>query len=224
MCDSNCGTPAETEATAERVHEYFDKEGDLIDLAVVRGVYKNRFDLTDFFRLCTNYSQQEINEAINYIERNVTPVQYSDRDARRMRKQIEQPIIELDKSKGIESFYTTPTHYGSERSNLLLVSWAIGGIYAIWLVYALATGITPQVASIWDFALNMMVIAMLPHAAFEILGLAFNIAAWYSNNHKLALTGAILYSVSIAAFPLMIAFVAAPTALSYVAFAKMRKE
>ena len=56
----NCGTkageqpPAQTVAPKE-THEYYDKEGDLIDLATIYGVYKDRTNMAAFFRKCTDY-------------------------------------------------------------------------------------------------------------------------------------------------------------------------
>ena len=54
-------------------HEYYDKDGDLIDLAVVRGVYRTPKKLRLFFERCTAYSASEIDEIIDYIRNNVPP-------------------------------------------------------------------------------------------------------------------------------------------------------
>lgn len=77
---SNCGAPAKPASpeshemlnpsmTPPSNHEYYDKEGDLIDLAVIYGVYKTRIGMTDFFRLCTDYTPQQVSEAVTYIEK-----------------------------------------------------------------------------------------------------------------------------------------------------------
>lgn len=78
---------------------YYDKEGDLIDLSVIYGVYKTRDGLYGFFRRCTKYDPAQINEAVDYIMGNVTPVQYDERNARRMMNQIEG-VVPTDEKSG----------------------------------------------------------------------------------------------------------------------------
>lgn len=83
----NCGKNYSTST-----HEYYDKDGDLIDLAVVRGVYRTPKKLHLFFERCTTYSASEIDEIIDYIRNNVTPKKYGIAEASRMQKQIESTL------------------------------------------------------------------------------------------------------------------------------------
>lgn len=69
--------------------KYYDKDGDLIDLSVVYGVYKTRDELLGFFERCTNYTSEESAKIVDEIIASVTPVQYDRKNAARMRKQIE---------------------------------------------------------------------------------------------------------------------------------------
>lgn len=72
---------------AERV--YVDKWGDEIDLSVIYGVYKTPSGLTGFFQRCTNYSSDDIQEAVKYITSNIEPKRYSKSQSKKMMIQIE---------------------------------------------------------------------------------------------------------------------------------------
>lgn len=96
----NCGTKASGQPDAQPVapqetHEYYDKEGDLIDLAVIYGVYEDRDGMSAFFRKCTDYDSITIGKALDYIENNVTPNEYGMWEAYRKKRQIEAPIEKI---------------------------------------------------------------------------------------------------------------------------------
>lgn len=98
----NCGTKAGEQSPAQPVvpketHEYYDKEGDLIDLATIYGVYKDRTGMAAFFRKCTDYDSVTIGKALDYIEDNVKPKEYGMLDTIRMKRQIEAPIEKIIK-------------------------------------------------------------------------------------------------------------------------------
>ena len=97
-----CGQPANAEHMASaqvQSHDYYDKEGDLIDLATIYGVYKDRSGMAGFFRKCTDYDSETIGKALDYIESNITPKEYSMIDTMKMKRQIEAPIEKLDKRR-----------------------------------------------------------------------------------------------------------------------------
>lgn len=102
----NCGTkageqpPVQTVAPKE-THEYYDKEGDLIDLATIYGVYKDRTNMAAFFRKCTDYDSVAIGKALDYIEDNVKPKEYGMLDTIRMKRQIEAPIEKIIKAQAV---------------------------------------------------------------------------------------------------------------------------
>lgn len=100
----NCGMKAGEQPPAQPVapketHEYYDKEGDLIDLATIYGVYKDRTGMAAFFRKCTDYDSVTIGKALDYIEDNVRPKEYGMLDTIRMKRQIEAPIESILKSE-----------------------------------------------------------------------------------------------------------------------------
>lgn len=68
---------------------YIDKWGDEIDLSVIYGVYKTSSCLTGFFQRCTNYSPEDIQEAVKYITSNIEPKRYSKSQSKKMMIQIE---------------------------------------------------------------------------------------------------------------------------------------
>lgn len=74
---------------------YVDKDGEVIDLSVVYGVYKTQSGLSGFFQRCTNYSPEEIGEAVDYIMTHVQPKPYDDANARRMMAQIEGTVHQV---------------------------------------------------------------------------------------------------------------------------------
>ena len=62
---------------------------------------------------------------------------------------------------------------------------------------------------------------LLPHAVFLLLGLILNFMGWFSKSRGLALTAAILYTISLALMPFALYLLLAPVVLSYVGFATM---
>lgn len=96
----NCGTKTGEQPSAQTVapketHEYYGKEGDLIDLSTIYGVYKDRTNMAAFFRKCTDYDSVAIGKALDYIEDNVKPKEYGMLDTIRMKRQIEAPIEKI---------------------------------------------------------------------------------------------------------------------------------
>ena len=63
---------------------YIDKWGDEIDLSLIYGVYKTPGGLTGFFQRCTNYSPEDIQEAVKYITSNIEPKRYSKSQSKKM--------------------------------------------------------------------------------------------------------------------------------------------
>ena len=206
-----------------KLGEYYDLEGDLIDLSTIYGVYKNRIEMTDFFRLCTDYTPTQINEAVCYIERNVTPYDYSKSDAARMRKAIETPIIQKKKANGIVASYTRPLETEPGRSKLLLASWFLGLAYSIYIIIYFANGTVNAGNSIEMLGSSIAAMLVTPHIICVVIATIFNIIGWAKSKRNFALVGAIMYGVSILMFPLYFAFVVLQTVFSFVAFSMMDK-
>lgn len=216
-------TQAKEAAPAIHPGEYYDIEGDLIDLSVIYGVYKNRIEMTDFFRLCTDYNPTQINEAVCYIERNVDPYAYSPADAARMRRNIEGPIIEAKKKRGIPASFTQPLEPNTGRSKLLLISWILGLLYSLYIIVFFAHGTVSAEGAAETLGAGIASMLVTPHIICVVTATIFNIVGWAKRNRPFALTGAILYGVAILLFPIYFMFVVAQTVLSFVGFALMPK-
>lgn len=91
---ANATQPPNASAQGSSTHQYYDNEGDLIDLAVIYGAYKTRKNIIAFFQRCTSYSIEEIGRIADYIESDITPCEYSAVKALMMRDQIEAPFKE----------------------------------------------------------------------------------------------------------------------------------
>ncbi|WP_235847415.1 hypothetical protein [Intestinibacillus massiliensis] len=99
-CGQAAVIPAEGSETPHPVsadsHLYYDKQGDLIDLAVILGAYKERNQIISFFKRCTNYPIEEIGQIVDYMFDNVTPREYGALKAIAMRDQIESAFKRAD--------------------------------------------------------------------------------------------------------------------------------
>lgn len=90
-----CG--ANYSGSAHQSRTYRDNDGDIIDLSVVCGVYKNKKALRLFFKRCTSYSDQQIGEIIQYATNNITPNTYGIIEASRLQRQIENGLPVMQK-------------------------------------------------------------------------------------------------------------------------------
>ena len=63
----------------------------------------------------------------------------------------------------------------------------------------------------------------MPHMICAVLAAIFNVLGWAQNHRGFALTGAILYAVAAAVFPLYAMFTLVQMILSFVGFAKLKK-
>ena len=103
----NCGTkageqlPAQTVAPKE-THEYYDKEGDLIDLSTIYGVYKDRTGMSAFFRKCTDYDSVTIGKALDYIEDNAPKVLFADSVATAKTSILIFDLAKIIKQNGVD--------------------------------------------------------------------------------------------------------------------------
>ena len=109
-------------------------------------------------------------------------------------------------------------------SKLLLVSFIIGILYlgysAAYWTGAITTSGEPaeQVGG----ALATAIVA--PHLIATTFAVLFNCLGLFMRSRGFALAGAILYTVAIVLFPMYFMFVTIEAILSYIGFAKMKKE
>lgn len=118
----------------------------------------------------------------------------------------------------------------TRRSICLLVSTIIAFVYLAILAFftlgimagAITTLDDPVAAAIASgFIGSVLNVLLLPHAVFLLLGLILNFMGWFSKSRGLALTAAILYTISLALMPFALYLLLAPVVLSYVGFAAM---
>lgn len=111
-----------------------------------------------------------------------------------------------------------------KKSVLLLISWIIGALYTVYLFYYMQTaGNTTGMDSAEALGTTIGVALLTPHLVFVFLAVFFNILGWAMSKRGFALTGAILYAVSIVMMPIYFMFVIVEMILSFVGFAKLPK-
>lgn len=111
-----------------------------------------------------------------------------------------------------------------KKSKLLLVSWIIGALYLVYLIsYMGSAGSATGADSAEALGTAIGLALIVPHLLVVALAVLFNILGWAMNKRGFALTGGILYAVSILMMPLYFMFVLIEMILSFVGFAKMKK-
>ncbi len=111
----------------------------------------------------------------------------------------------------------------NKKSKLLLVSWVLGLLYAVYLVVYFGGGITGAGSDGELLGAAIATTIVGPHMVCVIVAVIFNLIGWAKSVRWAALTEAILYAVSMALFPMYFMFVLIQTILSFVGFAKLQK-
>lgn len=110
-----------------------------------------------------------------------------------------------------------------KKSKLLLISWVLGIAYLIYLIVYFGDALnTTQGAE--QTGVGIAATLVFPHAIAVLLAVVFNVLGWAMHKRGFALTGGILYAVSIALFPLYFMFVIIQMILSFVGYAKMKNK
>ncbi len=110
-----------------------------------------------------------------------------------------------------------------KKSKLALISWILSLVYMIYLISHFAGGMGSTTGAEQAGA-ALATALVFPHMLAVGIGLIFNILGYFLNSRAFVLVGAILYSVSILLFMVYFIFVIVQMILSYIAFAKMKKE
>ena len=109
-------------------------------------------------------------------------------------------------------------------SKCLLISFILGVLYLIysatyWSGAAGSGASTPE-----QIGSGLATAIVMPHLVFTALAVIFNALGLFMRKRGFALTGTILYTVALVLFPVYFMFVVIQMILSYVGFAKMKKE
>lgn len=110
-----------------------------------------------------------------------------------------------------------------KKSKLLLVSWVLGALYSIYIVVYFFGNTASQSDAASAIGAGLATVLVMPHMICTVLATIFTILGWALCKRGFALTGAILYAVSIALFPLYFFFVVIQMILSFIGYSKMKK-
>lgn len=109
-------------------------------------------------------------------------------------------------------------------SKLLLVSLIIGIAYLLYSIsyWTGAAGSGADAAE--QIGSGIATALVMPHLICTVLAVIFNALGLFMKKRGFALTGAILYTVALILFPMYFMFVIVEMILSYIGFAKMKKD
>lgn len=110
-----------------------------------------------------------------------------------------------------------------KKSKLALISGILSLVYLIYLISHFVGGVGSSTGAEQAGA-ALATALVFPHMLAVGIGLIFNMLGYFLNSRAFVLVGAILYSVSILLFMVYFMFVIVQMILSYIAFAKMKKE
>lgn len=117
---------------------------------------------------------------------------------------------------------TTSTFNNTKKSKLLLVSWILGAIYIAYILYYMFSSFSNATGDA-QVGAGLGIAIITPHVIAAGIAVLLNVLGWSMNKRGFALSGAILYAVSIVLFPLYFMFVIIQMILSFVGYAKMKK-
>lgn len=110
-----------------------------------------------------------------------------------------------------------------KRSRLLLASACIAAFYIVFFIYSFVTASSGAESKYYALGVGIAVYLSLPHLLCVIIALVFNILGWSLNHRGFALTGGVLYSVSMLLFPLYFMWVILEVIFSFVGFSNLKK-
>lgn len=121
--------------------------------------------------------------------------------------------------------YEAPVKKEKKKTSVcLLISFLIGALYFVF-VFAYYVGVGSTAADMWEeVGIGIATALVMPHIICEGLAMLFNGLGCFLKRRGFALTGAILYAVSILLFPMYFMFVIIECVLSFVGYALMDKD
>lgn len=109
-------------------------------------------------------------------------------------------------------------------NKLLLVSFVLGLLYGVYILYYVFSTFGSASGSAEAVGVGLAITLAMPHIICAVLAVIFNGLGLFMNKRGFALTGAILYTVACAIFPLWFMFTIIQAILSYIGYAKMRNK
>ena len=95
-----CGQAAQEPSSSK--HEYYDRDGEWIDLSVILGAYRDKQGVIRFFKRCTNYTNEEVNNIAEYVINEITPQEFTDREAWEFKAEVEQEFANKPRTRNGE--------------------------------------------------------------------------------------------------------------------------
>lgn len=120
--------------------------------------------------------------------------------------------------------YETPIKKEKKKMSVcLLISFLIGALYFVY-IFAYFVGVGASSTDVWEgLGVGIATALVAPHILCEALAVIFNGLGCFMKRKGFALTGAILYAVSIFLFPMYFMFVIIECVLSFVGYALMKE-
>lgn len=111
-----------------------------------------------------------------------------------------------------------------KKSKLALVSFVLGVLYVLMLVYYFYIDQAGAVDTTDVIGAGIAAAMVTPHLVVTAVAVIFNGLGYFLNNRNFVLVGAILYAVAMVLFFIYFMFVIIQMILSFVAFSKMPKK
>ena len=111
----------------------------------------------------------------------------------------------------------------NKRSILALISLILGALYLVFIINYFFNAPGKAANSTEAVGVGLAITIVLPHLISVAIAVLMNALGYFMHMRGFVLTGAILYTVAIALFPLYFMFVIIQAILSYIAFARMKK-
>ena len=109
-------------------------------------------------------------------------------------------------------------------SKCLLIAFILGVAYLIYSIFYWTGAVSGSASTAEQVGAGLAPAIVMPHLIFTALAVIFNALGLFMRKRGFALTGAILYTVALVLFPVYFMFVIIEMILSYIGFAKMKKE
>ena len=132
-------------------------------------------------------------------------------------------------SFGINALIITWKEWGTnlekkKLSKTLLVAFILGVLYLLYSASYWSGAVSSSTDTAEQIGAGLAAAIVMPHLICTFIGVLFNGLGLFLRKRGFALTGAILYTVAMVLFPVYFFFVVVQAILSYIGFAKMKKE
>lgn len=148
---------------------------------------------------------------------------------KKLRRSSNNPAIGLcdncrKKYRWIENDdYTIEQSEKPKMSKPLLIAFILGAVYLIYSIVYWNGAVGSGADTAEQVGSSIATALVMPHLVMSALAVIFNALGLFMKKRGFALTGAILYGVALALFPVYFMFVIIQMILSFIGFARMKK-